>query len=246
MKAFFKEKGLYLLCLALVLVATVTGVLAVSKVVHSVTELAGARQKVLEEESAWNQPDTIVTNPAEDVPLATPAPTSAPSASPSPSSQPSSAPQQPSAGSGAAGGSSGSAASPGGSSTWPADAEPLRAFSGSELVYSETLGDWRTHNGADYACEQGSGVQAVQGGTVEAVEQDALWGGVVTVAADENGVRWRYCGLQDIAVAAGDTVARGDILGTLGPIPSESRDPSHLHLECLQGEQPINPEAMKP
>lgn len=42
MKAFFKEKGLYLLCLALVLVATVTGVLAVSKVVHSVTELAGA------------------------------------------------------------------------------------------------------------------------------------------------------------------------------------------------------------
>ena len=102
---------------------------------------------------------------------------------------------------------------------------PLRAFSGSELVYSETLGDWRTHNGADYACEQGSGVQAVQGGTVEAVEQDALWGGVVTVAADENGVRWRYCGLQNIAVAAGDTVARGDILGTLGPIPSESRDP---------------------
>lgn len=246
MKAFFKEKGLYLLCLALVLVATVTGVLAVSKVVHSVTELAGARQKALEEESAWNQPDTIVTNPAEDVPLATPAPTSAPSASPSPSSQPSSAPPQPSAGSGAAGGSSGSAASPGGSSTWPADAEPLRAFSGSELVYSETLGDWRTHNGADYACEQGSGVQAVQGGTVEAVEQDALWGGVVTVAADENGVRWRYCGLQNIAVAAGDTVARGDILGTLGPIPSESRDPSHLHLECLQGEQPINPEAMKP
>lgn len=117
-ESIFKEKGLYLLCLALVLVATVTGVLAVSKVVHSVTELAGARQKALEEESAWNQPDTIVTNPAGDVPLATPAPTSAPSASPSPSSQPSSAPQQPSAGSGAAGGSSGSAASPGGSSTW--------------------------------------------------------------------------------------------------------------------------------
>ena len=48
-----------LLCLALVLVATVTGVLAVSKVVHSVTELAGARQKALEEESAWEVPNHL-------------------------------------------------------------------------------------------------------------------------------------------------------------------------------------------
>lgn len=233
MKAFFKEKGLYLLCLALVLVATVTGVLAVSKVVHSVTELAGARQKALEEESAWNQPDTIVTNPAEDVPLATPAPTSAPSASPSPSSQPSSAPQQPSAGSGAAGGSSGSAASPGGSSTWPADAEPLRAFSGSELVYSETLGDWRTHNGADYAAKTGDAVTPKQPGKVTAVREDALWGGVVEVT-DAGGLVWRYCGLTDPEVKTGDEVSAADTLGKVGEIPAELHAEPHIHLECLK------------
>ena len=77
-KAFFKEKGLYLVCLALVLIATVTGVLAVNRVVASVADLTAARQKALEENSVWNQPDTIVTNPAEDVPVATPAPTQAP------------------------------------------------------------------------------------------------------------------------------------------------------------------------
>ena len=245
MKAFFKEKGLYLFCLALVLAATVTGVLAVSRVVQSVEQLAGARGQTLQEDSTWDQPDTIVTNPATDVPLATPAPTLAPSAAPAAPSQPASASQQPAAGAGAGGVSSGSAAPQGASSVWPADAEPLAAFSGSELVYSETLGDWRTHNGADYACEQGSGVQAVQAGTVEAVEQDALWGTVVTVAA-EKGVTWRYCGLGEAAVAAGDAVARGDILGTLGAVPSESALPRHLHLECLQAGQYINPEAMKP
>ena len=43
------------------------------------------------------------------------------------------------------------------------DAKPLAAFSGNELVYSATLGDWRTHNGADYAAPAGE-VTAGQGG----------------------------------------------------------------------------------
>ena len=34
-KAFLREKGLYLLCLALVLIATVTGVMAVQTVVRN-------------------------------------------------------------------------------------------------------------------------------------------------------------------------------------------------------------------
>ena len=244
-KAFFKEKGLYLVCLALVLIATVTGVLAVNRVVASVADLTAARQKALEENSVWNQPDTIVTNPAEDVPVATPAPTQPPSsASPAPSAE-SSASQPQSSGSAGAGGSGGPAASQGASSTWPVDAEPAAAFSGDELVYNETLGDWRTHNGADYTCQPGSGVQAVVGGTVDGVEQDALWGTVVTVT-DADGIAWRYCGLAQAAVAPGDPVARGDILGVLGEIASEAHAGPHLHLECMRQDAYLDPETCKP
>ena len=244
-KAFFKEKGLYLLCLALVLIATVTGVLAVNRVVRSVADLTATRQKALEENSVWNQPDTIVNNPAEEVPIATPAPTPAPPAASQAPSEPASASSQPSGGSSAAGASGGSAASQAPSSTWPVDAEAAVPFSGEELVYNETLGDWRTHNGADYTCQLGSGVQAAVGGTVAAVTRDALWGTVVEVTGAD-GVTWRYCGLEEAAVAAGDAVERGTILGVLGEIPSETHAGPHLHLECVQEDAYLDPESCKP
>ena len=232
-KAFFKEKGLYLVCLALVLIATVTGVLAVNRVVASVADLTAARQKALEENSVWNQPDTIVTNPAEDVPVATPAPTQAPSSAlPAPSAG-SSASQPQSSGSAGAGGSGGPAASQGASSTWPVDAEPAAAFSGDELVYNETLGDWRTHNGADYAAAQGAAVTPVQPGKITHVSEDALWGGVVEIT-DAGGLVWRYCGLADPQVETGDEVSAADTLGKVGAVPAEAHAEAHVHLECLQ------------
>ena len=86
-KAFLREKGLYLLCLALVLIATVTGVMAVQTVVRNVKSLTDARQKALEEQT-WNQPDALANSPTEDLPIATPMPS--PSAAPSP--EPSAAP----------------------------------------------------------------------------------------------------------------------------------------------------------
>ena len=146
-KAFLREKGLYLLCLALVLIATVTGVMAVQTVVRNVKSLTDARQKALEEQT-WNQPDALANSPTEDLPITTPMPS--PSAAPSP--EPSAAPSVPVSGSGGAGaggdaGKSAAASAP--SAARPAwFGTPLRAFSGDELVLNETLGDWRTHTGA--------------------------------------------------------------------------------------------------
>ena len=59
--------------------------------------------------------------------------------------------------------------------------EVLLAFSGDDLVYSETLGDWRTHNGTDYACTSGDSILAAAAGQVTACYSDALWGGVVEI-----------------------------------------------------------------
>lgn len=244
-KAFFKQRGLYLVCLALLLVATVTGVLAIRSVVRNVADLTESRQKALEEDAAWNQPETIVTNPAEDVPVQTPVPTSQPSAQPSESSASSSS-QQPSGEASAAGDDSGtSAASSAVWSTSPADSEPVQGFSGDELVYNETLGDWRTHNGADYAAETGEEVHAVVSGTVLSAAADPLWGTVAVVKSGD-GCVWRYCGLEEAQVKEGDKVQRGQVLGTVGAIPSENGQP-HLHLECMDETGAyLDPESMIP
>ena len=123
------------------------------------------------------------------------------------------------------------------------DAKPLAAFSGNELVYSATLGDWRTHNGADYAAPAGESVTAAKAGKVVSVSEDALWGGVVEVE-DANGVTWRYCGVAAPAVKAGDSVTAAAALGTAGSIPAETSGDAHIHLECVKDGAYLDPEGL--
>lgn len=222
-KQFFKQKGLYLACLAVVFAATAAGVLALRSILNHVVELANTAQ----EEAPW-QDDTTVNKPdtTQPEPARTPAPAS--SASPSPdaaSSAPaaSPAPAASAAPSGSAGGSPG---------FWRG--KVLAPYSGDELVYNATLGDWRTHNGVDVAAAVGEKVPAVRAGHVTLVDADALWGGVVEVS-DAEGRVWRYCGVDGSCVV-GDAVAAGDVLGTAGAIPAEADLDGHVHLECLEGD----------
>ena len=227
-KSFFREKGLYLFCLALVFAATAAGILALRSVVNNMTELTQLRKDALQEDSTWDQPDTTVNNPASDVPEPTSTPSAPPSgqdASSGASSAPAAASAAPSA---AAAPSAPSAALP---ELW--QAAPAAEFSGEELVYNETLGDWRTHNGADYAAAQGAAVTPVQPGKVTHVSEDALWGGVVEVT-DAGGLVWRYCGLADPQVKTGDEVSAADTLGKVGDVPAEAHAEAHIHLECLR------------
>ena len=232
LKAFFREKGLYLICLGLVLAATVTSIWAIRNVVRGVENLNNTTQ----EESTWNQPDAAANTPASDVPQSTPKPLEEPSASSSSSGESS----QSAAVQGGSGESAASSAPSASSFTAPVDGEITLAFSGDELVYSQTLGDWRTHNGVDYACKTGDAVRASAPGTVSAVYSDALWGSVVEVT-DASGNVWKYCGVSEPTVETGDTVKAGEGIGRAGSIPSESEDGVHIHLECLQGETWVDP-----
>lgn len=76
-------------------------------------------------------------------------------------------------------------------------------YSGTELLYSVTMQDWRTHEGADFAGEQGQAVKALADGRVTAVESDVFWGERVTIDHG-TGVQSTYCGLKP-TVKAGDT-----------------------------------------
>ena len=237
-KSFFREKGLYLFCLALVLAATAAGILALRSVVNNMTELTQLRKDALQEDSTWDQPDATVNNPASDVPEPTSTPSAPPSgqgASSGASSAPAAASAAPSA---APAPSAPSAALP---ELW--QAAPAAEFSGEELVYNETLGDWRTHNGADYACQLGEDVLAPVSGTVESLAPEGNWG-VVAALRDAEGRLWRIAALAEAAVQEGDAVTVGQKLGTAGSITGESALDPHIHIEVLEEDKYLDPVAL--
>ena len=128
-------------------------------------------------------------------------------------------------------------------STQPVSGRVLNSYSGDELVYSKTLGDWRTHNGADYAAPAGESVYPAKAGKVDSVTEDALWGYVVEIT-DKNGVTWRYCGLTDTEVKAGDSVTTATAIGKAGSVPAETSGEAHLHLECIKDGAYLDPEGL--
>ena len=117
----------------------------------------------------------------------------------------------------------------------------------SSLAYDETMGDWRTHGGIDIAAEEGRKVLAAGEGQVAEVYDDAMMGTTVTILQPD-GVTAVYSNLaQKTAVAVGDLVDTGAVLGEVGRTAlAESGLEPHLHLELLADGEPVNPLAYLP
>ena len=94
----------------------------------------------------------------------------------------------------------------------PLTNEVTKGYSDGKPAYSETMNDWRVHNGVDFKGETGQTVKALADGTILKVEEDALWGKVVTI--DHGfGIHSRYCGLDAGGRKAGQTVKVGEAIG---------------------------------
>ena len=119
----------------------------------------------------------------------------------------------------------------------PLTNEVCRSFSTGDLVFSETMQDWRVHNGVDFVGKEGDTVKAAATGRVSAIYEDVLWGDVIEIDHGY-GITSRYGGVSARSIAVGDTVAVGDPIGVLTTVPCEAADGPHLHLEVLSGEQP--------
>ncbi len=111
----------------------------------------------------------------------------------------------------------------------PVSGSTVQAFSGDELVYNETLADWRTHNGVDYACALGSEVVAPVTGTVAAVGEQGNWGSALELT-DAEGRTWRLYGVVS-TLQVDDTVTCGQVVGKVASITCEAALGSHVHLE---------------
>ncbi len=242
--AFLRGKGFYLVMTVCILTAAGCSFAAIRNMMDQLEQNASSVPQTGEDQWITQQPvelpDTPVEQKTENVPVPTPAATPAASeqtSAPSSSSQASSQ-----SASGASSGSGEPAAAPAPSFARPVPGQTLQAFSGDELIYSETLGDWRTHNGADLAASAGDTVQCAAAGEVTAAQEDARWGGVVEVSCGE--VTVRYAGLAlPLTVEQGQQLAAGQALGQVGEIPCESAQETHLHLEVLRGDSYIDPVA---
>ena len=111
-------------------------------------------------------------------------------------------------------------------------------------VFSDTMGDYRTHNGVDLRAEPGAEVRAIGDGTVISVTDDRLYGNVVTVDHG-NGVVSTLCGLADEdLIRSGAAVDASTVIGRVGEIPAEAKEESHVHLEIRENGTLTDPLAL--
>lgn len=124
----------------------------------------------------------------------------------------------------------------------PLNGEVVTVFSVDQLVYNETLADWRTHDGIDIAAVQGTTVLSASSGTVSSVIDDPLMGTTVTIRHD-GGYETTYSNLQARPnVEAGETVSAGQIIGAVGrTAAAESAQGPHLHFSVTKDGQPVDP-----
>ena len=113
-----------------------------------------------------------------------------------------------------------------------------------ETVFSETLGEWRTHKGVDIATEENCAVYAAESGVVSAIYDDPFHGRTVELTHSMN-FKTIYSNLakEDAAfVSVGDKVSSGDRIGTVGYTAIfEIADEPHLHFEMKANDELVDP-----
>lgn len=131
--------------------------------------------------------------------------------------------------------------------TRPVNGAVIASFSAETLVYDETMGDWRIHEGIDLAAALGTRVLAVAAGTVSEVYEDELMG--TTVVIDHgDGLTSVYSNLHaQPPVEAGEKVYTGDVIGAVGDtaLVESGREP-HIHFAMYQDGAAVDPEEYLP
>jgi murein DD-endopeptidase MepM/ murein hydrolase activator NlpD len=129
--------------------------------------------------------------------------------------------------------------------TYPLSGTVIKGFSGDELVYSDTMQDWRTHNGIDFSADEGAEVYAVYSGEVTRAGLDPLLGYYLEQKLD-SGYTVLYANLSPLTgLKAGDRLSQGNLIGYVGSSAIlENGEPAHLHVEVRSGSKLIDPQSL--
>ena len=126
----------------------------------------------------------------------------------------------------------------------PLQGEVVAAFSVDQLLYNETLDDWRTHDGVDIAAAAGDAVLAASAGTVLTVSNDPMMGTTVVIGHSD-GYETTYANLKtDPLVEEGESVSAGQAIGAVGTTAAaESAQGAHLHFAVTREGEAVDPQA---
>ena len=124
----------------------------------------------------------------------------------------------------------------------PVEGEIVREFAQDNLVYSETLEEWVTHNGIDIKADKTTVVKAAEAGVVKSIKNDPRYGLTIVIEHD-NTYQTVYSNLLTSEfVVEGETVEKGQSIGTVGnSAVFEIADEPHLHFEILKDSIAIDP-----
>ena len=123
----------------------------------------------------------------------------------------------------------------------PLDGTTVTVFSMSELLYDETMADWRTHEGLDIQAAEGDAVKTAAAGEVTSVTRDELMGTTVCIT-HSGGYVTRYSSLQENPpISQGQQLKAGDIVGYVGTAAAEATMGPHLHFAVEKDGTLIDP-----
>lgn len=119
-----------------------------------------------------------------------------------------------------------------------------RGYSMEVPVFSYTMNDYRTHDGVDIACTEGTPVFAAADGVVHRVWNDPFMGVSISITHDGGAVT-TYQGLSEnlpAGIAEGADVKAGQMIAGAGNTALlECADETHVHLSMTVGGESVDP-----
>jgi len=124
---------------------------------------------------------------------------------------------------------------------WPLKGDIIMEYSADKVVYFKTLAQYRTNPALIIEAKEGSDVKASADGVVKSVMTSEETGRTVTVdIGDDFSVT--YGQLKDVAVAKGDTVSEGQVLGKIAkPTKYYTEEGANLYYQVKEKDQTVNP-----
>lgn len=124
----------------------------------------------------------------------------------------------------------------------PITGEIQKMYSTDKVIYSKTLGQWKTHDGLDISADIGSDVYSIERGVVDDIYNDSFYGTTIVIE-HISGYVSKYSNLdEEVYVNVGESVVKGQKIGKVGNTSvGEYLDSAHLHFMLYLNDVSIDP-----